>query len=60
MNMTENNKYDIFISWSKDDNDVGRRIANRLKDFISDVFSSFVDALYCVEEFHHLTRFLLY
>ncbi len=37
-------KYDIFISWSKDDNDVGRRIANRLKEFISDVFSSFVDA----------------
>lgn len=42
--MAVTGKYDIFISWSKDDKDVGRRIANRLKEFISDVFSSFVDA----------------
>lgn len=39
--METQNKYDIFISWRNDTNDIGKRIADRLKVFIEeDVFTS--------------------
>ena len=36
--------YDVFISWRNDANEVGKRIANRLKTFIEDVFVSTITA----------------
>ena len=36
--------YDVFISWRNDANEVGKRIANRLKTFIEEIFVDAVTA----------------